>query len=166
MRGEGREGQRHAIEAPAHSIDDRENTRKDEIMPRRLSALGKCDDGREKENSDEPRSDSDVGSRPGGSRLRGKKLPSGMTCSSSLLWMGPGALPLTALSVRARVFSTFLSFFVGAGTVPGGGPLVEFRLETRPNSSESSMDGFCDFEGDVVARERENKLGMGERDGE
>ena len=84
-----------------------------------------------------------------------------MTGSSSL-WMGPGALPLTALNVRVRVFSTFLSFFAVAGTVPTA--LVEFRLETRPNSSESSMEGFCDLGGDVVvARERENRLGMGGR---
>jgi len=76
--------------------------------------------------------------------------------------MGPGALPLTALNVRVRVFSTFLSFFAVAGTVPTA--LVEFRLEMRPNSSESSMEGFCDLGGDVVvARERENRLGMGGR---
>ena len=73
--------------------------------------------------------------------MRGKKLPSGMIGSSSVR-MGPGALPFAALRVRVRVFSRlFLSFF--GGTVPA--PLAELRLVTRPNSSETSVEVFCDL---------------------
>ena len=38
---------------------------------------------------------------------------------------------------------------------------VEFRLETRRNSSESSVEGFCDLRGEEVVREQENRLGTG-----
>jgi hypothetical protein len=40
---------------------------------------------------------------------------------------------LTPLRVRAQIFSTFLSILTGATIAPR----AEFRLETRPNSSES-----------------------------
>jgi hypothetical protein len=96
--------------------------------------------------------------------LSGKKLPSGMTGSSSLS-KGPGALPLTALRVRERVFSrTFLSFFAGTvAGVPleaGTARVAEFRLDTRPNSSEWSVLGLWGLRVEVVVRERENRLGM------
>ena len=69
----------------------------------------------------------------GGSRLRGKRLPSGMTGASSL-WMGRGVLPLTVFNVRVRVFSRFLSFFEVERPVP------TVLTDTWPNSSESSME--------------------------
>ena len=42
------------------------------------------------------------------------------------------------------------------GTVTA--PQVEFQLETRRNSSESSVEGFCDLRGEEVVRERENRM--------
>jgi hypothetical protein len=97
-----------------------------------------------------------AGSPPGGSRLSGKKLSSGMTGSSSFS-KGPGALPLAA--PRVRVFSgTFQSFF--AGTVADV-PLEAGTADTRPNSSECSVLGLWDLRGEVVVRERENRLCMG-----
>jgi len=39
-------------------------------------------------------------------------------------------------------------------------PQVEFQLETRPNSSESSLEFFCDLRGEEVVQEQENRLGM------
>jgi hypothetical protein len=51
-------------------------------------------------------------------------------------------------------FSAFLSFLMGTATAQR----AEFRLETRPNSSESSVEVLCDFRGKGVAREREDRL--------
>jgi hypothetical protein len=130
-------------------------------------AQGKTRDDIDIDKKYGPRSESDklvAGSPPRGSRLSGKKLPSGMTGSSSLS-KGPGALPLTALRVRERVFSrTFLSFFAGTvAGVPleaGTARVAEFRLDTRPNSSEWSVLGLWGLRVEVVVRERENRLGM------
>ena len=65
------------------------------------------------------------------------------------------------LRVWGRVFSTFLSVFTGTVTVPR----VGFRLETGPNSSESSLEFFRDLRGEEVVQEREDRLYMrGRRD--
>ncbi|KAI0280244.1 hypothetical protein BC826DRAFT_1076437 [Russula brevipes] len=125
-----------------------------------IGAQGEWSDDTEIDKKCRPRSESDelvAGSPPGGSRLSGKKLPSGMTGSSSFS-KGPAALLLAALGVR--VFSgTFLSFFavpleVATATV------AEFQLDTRPNSSEGSVLGLWDLRGEVVVREREKRLCM------
>ena len=49
-----------------------------------------------------------------------------------------------------------LSFLMGTVTTPQ----VEFWLETQRNSSESSVEGFCDLRGEEVVQKRENRLGM------
>src|SRR5260221_14485723 len=59
--------------------------------------------------------------------------------------------------VRMRVFLTFVSFLIGRVAIPQ----VEVRLKMWPNSSESSVEGFCDLRREEVVREQENRLGMG-----
>jgi hypothetical protein len=68
-------------------------------------------------------------------------------------------------ALRVRVISgTSLSFFAGTvASVPleaATATVAEFRLDTRPNSSECSVLGIWDLGGEVVVRERENRLYM------
>ena len=67
------------------------------------------------------------------------------------LGTAPGALPLTPLRVQAQIFSTFLSILTGATIAPQ----AEFRLETRPNSSESSVEIFCAGMKEYAGHERD-----------
>src|SRR5579863_7385627 len=60
-------------------------------------------------------------------------------------------------SVQLRVLSTFLSFAF-AGTLPVH--LVEFRMDTRTNSSESLAKGFCDLREDQWGREGRTKINI------
>ena len=92
----------------------------------------------------------------GGSRLRGRKLPSGMTNSGSCSAAGAEAVRARALSL-----SFFLSFLAEEEDAAAALLLcAEERLEMRPNSSRASGAGEADFFGVEVVREREKRLGM------
>jgi len=101
-----------------------------------------------------PHSESDglAGSPPSGSRLRGKKLPQGITISSPL-GTRPGAVPFDA----AQGAGAGLSLLTGTVTARR----AEFRLETRPKSSERFVEVFRHLRGVCVVRERENRPCMG-----
>jgi len=67
-----------------------------------------------------------------------------------------GCPALDAAQGAGAGLSTFLSFLMGTVTALQ----VEFQLETQPNSSEGSVEGFCNLRGEEVVQEQENRLGM------